>query len=240
MNTLHQSLRDLALANRILAREGVVDTFGHVSIRHPQRRERYIMSRSRAPELVTVDDLMEFELDGTPVDARGRTPYSERFIHGAIYEARADVTSVIHNHSHAVIPYGITPVRLRPVLHVAAAIGEEIPVWDIAKKFGDTNMLVVNMEQGRDLAATLGGNRVALMRGHGCAVAGRTLREAVFTAVYLQVNAELQTRALMLSEDVRYLSPGEAAKAKEMTSQPIGLERAWEYWSMRADRAGIE
>jgi HCOMODA/2-hydroxy-3-carboxy-muconic semialdehyde decarboxylase len=146
---------------------------------------------------------------------------------------------VIHNHSHAIIPYGITPVKLRPVLHVGAAIGEEIPVWDIARKFGDTNLLVVNMEQGRDLAATLANNRVALMRGHGCAVAGATLREAVFTAVYLQVNAELQTRALMLSDEVRYLSRGEVAKAKEMTSQPVGLERAWENWTLRADRTGL-
>jgi ribulose-5-phosphate 4-epimerase/fuculose-1-phosphate aldolase len=236
---LNNELRELALANRILAREGVVDTFGHVSIRHPQRPDRYLMSRSRAPEQVTVEDLMEFELDGTPVDARGRTPYSERAIHGAIYERRPDVTSVIHNHSHAIIPYGITPVKLRPVLHVGAAIGEEIPVWDIARRFGDTNFLVVNMDQGRDLAAALGNNRVALMRGHGCAVAGATLREAVFTAVYLQVNAELQTRALMLSDEVRYLSPGEVTKAKEMTSQPIGLERAWENWTLRADRTGL-
>jgi HCOMODA/2-hydroxy-3-carboxy-muconic semialdehyde decarboxylase len=237
---MNEALRDLAIANRILAHEGVVDAFGHVSIRHPERRERFFMSRSRAPELVTVDDLMEFELDGTPVDARGRTPYSERFIHGAIYEAREDVASVIHNHSHAVIPYGVTPVKLRPLLHVAASIGEEIPVWDIARKFGDTDMLVVNMEQGRDLAAALGQNRVALMRGHGCAVAGRTLREAVFSAVYLQVNATLQTQALLLSREVKFLSPGEAAKAKQMTSQAIGLDRAWEYWKMRADRSGID
>jgi len=233
-------LKDLALANRILAHEGVVDAFGHVSMRHPERPERFFMSRSRAPELVTVDDLMEFELDGTPVDPRGRTPYSERFIHGAIYEKRKDVQSVIHNHSHEIIPYGVTPVKLRPVLHVGAAIGEEVPVWDIRKKFGDTNMLVVNMEQGRDLAATLGMNRVALMRGHGCAVAGTTLREAVFTAVYLQVNAKLQTQALALSGEVQYLSPGELAKAKEMTSQAIGLDRAWEYWILRADRTGID
>jgi len=233
-------LQDLAVANRILAHEGVVDAFGHVSIRHPQRPDRFFMSRSRAPELVTVDDLMGFELDGTPVEARGRTPYSERFIHGAIYEARPDVACVIHNHSHAIIPYGVTPVKLRPLLHVAASIGEEIPVWDIARKFGDTDMLVVNMDQGRDLAATLGQNRVALMRGHGCAVAGRTLREAVFTAVYLQVNATLQTQALLLSDEVKFLSAGEAARAKEMTSQPIGLDRAWEYWKMRADRSGLE
>jgi HCOMODA/2-hydroxy-3-carboxy-muconic semialdehyde decarboxylase len=237
---MNEALRDLAIANRILAHEGVVDAFGHVSIRHPQRAERFFMARSRSPELVTVADLMEFELDGTAVDARGRTPYSERFIHGAIYEKRKDVQSVIHNHSHEIIPYGVTPVKLRPVLHVGAAIGEEVPVWDIRRKFGDTNMLVVNMEQGRDLATTLGANRVALMRGHGCAVAGKTLRETVFTAIYLQVNAKLQTQAMGLSEEVRYLSTGELARTKEMLSQQVGLDRAWEYWTMRADRTGIE
>lgn len=237
---MNDALRELALANRILARENVVDAFGHVSIRHPGRPDRFFMSRSRAPELVTVADLMEFELDGTPVDAKGRTPYSERFIHGAIFEKRTDVTSVIHNHSHEIIPYGITPVKLRPVLHVGAAIGEEVPVWDIRRKFGDTNLLVVNMDQGRDLAATLGANRVALMRGHGCAVAGRTLREAVFTAIYLQVNAKLQTQAMNLSAEVQYLSPGELVKTKEMLAQQVGLDRAWEYWTMRADRTGID
>ena len=237
---MKDALRELAVANRILARENVVDAFGHVSIRHPGRADRFFMARSRAPELVTVADLMEFELDGSPVDAKGRTPYSERFIHGAIFEKRTDVTSVIHNHSHEIIPYGITPVKLRPVLHVGAAIGEEVPVWDIRRKFGDTNLLVVNMDQGRDLAATLGANRVALMRGHGCAVAGRTLREAVFTAIYLQVNAKLQTQAMNLSNEVQYLSPGELAKTKEMLAQQVGLDRAWEYWTMRADRTGIE
>jgi len=233
-------LRDLAIANRILAHEGVVDAFGHVSIRHPERTDRFFLARSRSPELVTVGDLMEFELDGTPVDARGRAPYSERFIHGAIYETRQDVASVIHNHSHEIIPYGITPIKLRPVLHVGAAIGENVPVWDIRKKFGDTNMLVVNMDQGRDLAATLGANRVALMRGHGCAVAGKTLREAVFTAIYLQVNAKLQSAAMHLSAEVQYLSQGELKRGMEMLSQELGLQRAWEYWTMRADCAGIE
>ena len=237
---MKDDLRDLAIANRILAREGVVDAFGHVSLRHPGRPDRFFLARSRSPELVTPEDLMEFALDGTPVDARGRTPYSERFIHGAIYEKRPDVHSVIHNHSHEIIPYGITPVKLRPVLHVGGAIGEEVPVWDIRRKFGDTNMLVVNMDQGRDLAATLGRNRVALMRGHGCAVAGTTLREAVFTAVYLQVNAKLQTEAMALSDDVQYLSPGELVLTKEMLSQQIGLDRAWEYWTRRASLAGIE
>lgn len=237
---MKDELRDLAIANRILAREGVVDAFGHVSLRHPNRPDRFFLARSRSPELVTPEDLMEFALDGTPIDARGRTPYAERFIHGAIYEKRPDVDSVIHNHSHEIIPYGITPVKLRPVVHVGGAIGEEVPVWDIRRKFGDTNMLVVNMDQGRDLAATLGENRVALMRGHGCAVAGKTLREAVFTAVYLQVNAKLQTEAMRLCDEVQYLSAGELALTKEMLSQQLGLDRAWEYWTRRASLAGIE
>jgi HCOMODA/2-hydroxy-3-carboxy-muconic semialdehyde decarboxylase len=218
---MSEFLRDLAIANRVLAHEGVVDAFGHVSIRHPERSDRYFMARSRAPELVTVADLMEFELDGTPVDARGRTPYAERFIHGAIYEQRKDVHSVIHNHSHEIIPYGVTPIKLRPILHVGAAIGDEVPVWDIRKKFGDPN------------------RRGAVGR-QGCAVAGKTLREAVFTAIYLQVNAKLQTQAMNLSDQVQYLSTGELARTKEMLSQELGLQRAWEYWTMRANREGIE
>jgi len=232
-------ITELVIANRILAREDVVDAYGHVSVRHPENPERFFLSHSLAPAFVERSDILEFDLEGRPVGSDRRTPYLERFIHGAIYEARADVGAVVHNHSHAVIPYGVTPVKLRPVLHVGAAIGAEIPVWDIRRKFGDTSMLVVNIAQARDLAAALGANRVALMRGHGCAVAGATLREAVFTAVYLQVNAQLQTAAMGLSDQVEYLSAGELALAREMLSQPVGLDRAWEYWSARADRSGI-
>ena len=165
----------------------MVDAYGHVTVRHPDNPGRYLMSCSRAPELVTLDDIMEFTLDGEPVDDSGRVPYAERFIHGAIYEKRPDVNSVVHNHSHAVIPFGVTGVKLRPIVHVGASIGAEVPVWDIRDKFGETNLLVVNMEQGRDLADCLGGNRVALMRGHGCAVAGGSHQQSTMTSVYLQV-----------------------------------------------------
>ena len=142
-------LRRLVAANRILAHENVVDAFGHVSIRDPRNAERYVLARSRSPELVELDDLMEFELDGTPLDARGRTPYGERMIHGAVYEARPDVHAVVHNHSYAVLPFTIGERPLQPMIHMAAVIGAQVPVWDIRDDFGDTDMLVRRMEQGR-------------------------------------------------------------------------------------------
>ena len=152
MDNLHEIMRDLVFANRILAREGVVDAFGHVSVRHPQNPDRYIMACSRAPGLVVRDDLMEYTLDGDPFDQRDRLMYAERHIHGAIYESRPDVGAVIHNHSHAVIPFGVTGVKLQPVIHVASTMGGDIPVWDIRDNFGDTSLLVLDMTQGRDLA----------------------------------------------------------------------------------------
>jgi len=233
MSDLKSLLAELVTANRILAREGVVDTFGHISLRHPERSDRYFMSRSRAPELVTVEDLMEFELDGTPVDARGRTPYGERFIHSGLFEARPELQSVIHNHSQSVIPFSVTKVPLRPLSHIAAVMGNVAPVWDIRDKFGDTDLLVVNMEQGRDLARTVGKGAVALMRGHGCVVAGRSIRVAVFTAIYMQVNAKLQLDALRLGEP-RYLSPGEVERGGQRQLTPLALDRAWEHWCLRA------
>lgn len=199
-------LSDLVIANRILANEGVVDAFGHVSIRNPENPTRYFQSRSRAPELVTADDLMEFNLAGDALDLQGRTPYSERMIHGAIYEARPEINAVIHNHAYEVIPFGVTGVPLRPIMHACGVIGADIPTWDIRDKFGETNHLVVNMDQGRDLARCLGDRRVALMKRHGCVVAGRTLREAVATAIYLQVNARLLLQSLQLGKP-DYLTP---------------------------------
>ena len=153
------------------------------------------MSRARAPECIESDDLMEFTLEGVPDRAAGRKPYAERFIHGAIYEARPDVHAVVHNHSPSVIPFGITGTPLRPVMHMCASMGTQVPTWDSRTNFGDTNLLVTNMEMARDLAAALGDRPVALMRGHGCVVAGPSLRDVVFNAVYLELNAELQMKA---------------------------------------------
>jgi ribulose-5-phosphate 4-epimerase/fuculose-1-phosphate aldolase len=220
-------IRDLVMANRILANEGVVDAFGHVSIRSLDSPSHYFMSRSRAPELITADDLMEFTLDGEAIDLQERTPYSERMIHGAVYEARPEVNAVIHNHAYEVIPFGITGVPLRPVMHACGVIGSNIPTWDIRDRFGEGNHLVVNMDQGRDLARCLGDRRVALMKRHGCVVAGRNLREAVATAVYLQVNARLLLQSLSLGRP-DYLTPLEVEKCTALVTTPPGLDRAWE------------
>ena len=230
---LEWAIEDLVAANRILSAEGVVDAYGHVSARHPDNPARFLLSRARAPECIEAGDIMEFTLEGEAVDARGRKPYLERFIHGAIYEARPDVRSVVHNHSHNVIPFGITGAKLRPVMHTCAGIGHEVPIWDTQPKFGDTDMLVSNMVMGRDLARGLGANPTALMRGHGCVAVAPSIREAVSVAVYLNVNAELQMKATALGP-VTFLSRGEVDKVNGGPRPYVGVERAWEYWCLRA------
>lgn len=235
MSTYDECLRELVTANRILAHEGVVDAFGHVSVRHPDNADRYLQSCSRAPELIVTDDLMEFTLDGDAIDLQDRTPYGERMIHGAVFEARPEVNAVIHNHSYELIPFGITDTPLRPVMHTCSSIGVDIPVWDIRDKFGETDHLVINMELGRDLVACLGDRPVALMRRHGCVVAGKNLREAVAIAVYLQVNAMIQLQAMQLGK-FDHLTPLEAEKCNARQASPLGMNRAWEYWCVRAGR----
>ncbi len=234
MATLAQLIDDLVTANRILATQGIVDSFGHVSIRHPDNPKRYLLSRSRAPERVETGDIMEFTLEGDPVDAKGRKPYLERFIHGAAYEMRPDVMSVIHNHSPGVIPYGVTGRKMRPIMHMCATIGYEVPIWDQRTRFGDTDLLVTSMAMGRDLAKKLGKGRTALMRGHGAVVVGHELRATVYTAVYLELNAKLQMQAEAMGR-VKFLSKGETAKVAETTS-PANINRAWENWCRKADR----
>ena len=229
-------LRNLVIANRILAHEGVVDAYGHISVRHPERSDRFFLSASRSPELVTLDDIIEYDLDCNPVDLRDRVQYTERPIHGGIYRSRPDVISVVHNHAYEVIPFTITQgVRLRPVLHLAAGLGTEVPVWDIRDRFGDTNLLVTTAAQGADLAQGLGANRVVLMRGHGAAVAGASIQDAVHTSVYLKVNALLQAEAMRMGGDLVYLSDGEIAEMRKSTA---GHARAWEYWTRRAGVTG--
>jgi ribulose-5-phosphate 4-epimerase/fuculose-1-phosphate aldolase len=233
MFKLTELKRDIVIANRILAHEGVVDAFGHVSVRNPGKPGQYFLSRSRSPELVTMDDIMEFKLTGETVVKDDRKPYAERFIHGAIYEARPDVNAVIHNHAHEIIPFAVTKTPLRPLMHTTGVIGAHVPVWDIAEQFGDTNLLVVNMEQGRDLARALGDARVVLMRGHGCTVTGKSVREVTLAAIYTQVNAKLQLQAMPLGE-VTYLSPGEIERTPEALVGPLAMERAWDHYATRA------
>lgn len=228
--------RRLVAANRILANESVVDAFGHISVRDPRNPERFVMSRSRSPALVEHADLMEFDLAGTAIDSRGRTAYGERMIHAAIYQARPEVNSVVHHHAYAVLPFTITDVPLRPVVHAAAVIGAHIPVWDIHNDYGDTDMLVRTIEQGSSLAATLADNTCVLMRGHGAVVVGTGIERAVLTAVYLQVNANvlLQAGALGMPQG---LSDAEIRLATESQFSALALPRAWEYF---CQRAGVE
>ena len=229
-------IEDLVAAYRILAQHEVLDGFGHVSSRHNRSADRFIMSRSLAPELVTPFDLIEFDLDGNAVDARGRAPYSERFIHAEIYRARADVKVVVHAHTPSLIPYGVTGLPLRPVFHMASFIGDGVPVFDIRKTFGMTDMLVSDTAKGRALARTLGGKTCALMRGHGVVVVGPSIPIAVGRSIYLDVNARIQTQAMALGGGkVTYLDPQESQKIMD-AGENRGYERAWELWKSKASR----
>ena len=236
---IESALDDLVIANRILANEDVVDAYGHVSVRHPRDPQRFFLARSLSPDRVERGDIMEFDLEGNAAGGDARQPYLERFIHAAAYEARADVQAVVHAHAEEVLPFGITAAPLRPVIHSGSFMGEHVPVWDIRDRFGDTNLLVTNMPQGRDLARTLGANNVALMRGHGFVAAARSLIEVVRMSVYVPRNARVLLAGLRLG-DVKPLSPGEIA-ARNAGYKPYSPEtwRAWEYWATRAGCAHL-
>ncbi len=233
MNETDRLINDLVIANRILANENVCDAYGHVSIRNPHNPNTFFMARSLAPELVTPEDIVELDLEGNPVSDESRHLYLERFIHGGIFESRQDVMSVVHAHAEDILPFGIADgTPLRPVIHSGSFIGANVPVWDIADRFGDTNLLVANVEQGRDLAKTLADNNVALMRGHGFTAAARSLIEVVRMSVYLPRNARALSAALRLGGEIKPLSQGEI-DARNRGYKPYSPEtwRAWEYWA---------
>jgi ribulose-5-phosphate 4-epimerase/fuculose-1-phosphate aldolase len=224
-------IEDIMVGSRILADFGVLDGFGHVSARHPTNPNHFLMSRSLAPALVTADDIMEFDLDGNAVDARGRQLFLERFIHSEIYKARPDVMSVVHSHSPGVIPFSVSQVPLLPMYHNPSFLAAGVPVWDIRKDFGETDMLVRDPALGKSLAQTLGDKPVVLMRGHGDVAVGPSVKMAVFRAYYTDVNAKLQSQALALGGDINYLTPGEGAKADQVNF--VVIDRIWNLWKMR-------
>ena len=219
---------DLVAANRILADQGVLDAFGHVSIRHPDNPNRFLMSRSLAPALVKAEDIMEFDLDGNPTDQRGRAVFLERFIHAEVYKARPDVNAVVHSHSPGVIPFGASQVPLRAMYHISAFLAQGVPVYDIRKVAGMTDMLVSSPNLGKALAEVLGDKAVVLMRGHGDVVVGPALPLTVFRAVYTEVNARLQSQAIALGGPITFLEVEEGEKANKVLDQ-IHL-RAWDLW----------
>jgi ribulose-5-phosphate 4-epimerase/fuculose-1-phosphate aldolase len=224
-------LEDVVVGSRILADFGVLDGFGHVSARHPANPNHFLMSRSLAPALVTADDIMEFDLDGNAVDARGRSVFLERFIHGEIYKARPDVMSVVHTHSPGVIPFSVTKVPLRAMYHNPSFLAAGVPVWDIRSEFGDTNMLVGDAAKGKSLAQALGDKPVILMRGHGDVTVGPSVKMAVFRAYYTDVNARLQSQAIALGGEINYLTQLEGEKADKTNFAVI--DRIWNLWKMR-------
>ncbi len=237
-DTLAESLRELALANRMVANEGVLDAFGHVSMRHPGNPNRYFLSRSRAPELVAPEDLIEYDLDSRPIAEPGVTQYSERVIHGEIYKARSDVMSVCHHHSPAFMPLIATGTDYVPVFHLGAVGGIKPPYWDQHDEFGDTNMLVVKPEEGASLARALGRHWMVLMNRHGVTVAGTSVRDCVFRSIYAARNAEYLVQAMAIGSTIAALSPGETERAGNITGTTTGLTRSWEYWAMRVAKAG--
>ena len=226
-------IEDLVAANRILVDQGVLDGYGHVSVRHDRSPDRYLMARSIAPELVTAADIMEYDLDSAPLDARGRATYLERFIHGEIYRLRSDVRAVVHSHSPSVIPFGVTGAALRPLYHMSAFLAGGVPVYDIRQASGAmTDMLVRNAVLGQSLARVLGPAPVVLMRGHGAVVVGSNLPAVVFRSVYTEVNARLQAQAMALGGPVVYLDPEEAKRAEASIAGTI--PRPWELWKKKA------
>jgi ribulose-5-phosphate 4-epimerase/fuculose-1-phosphate aldolase len=228
MTTLDQLVQDLVVANRVLARQGVLDGFGHVSARHPTEPGRYLISRSLAPELVTVEDIMAFDLDSKAVGGDSRQPYLERFIHGEVYRARPDVLAIVHSHAPPVIPFAASSVGLRPIYHMSSFLVRGAPVFDIRKRFGSTDMLVRDNDQGRALAESLGKSDVALMRGHGFVAAAPSLPHVVYRALYTMLNATLQQQAIALGGAVTYLEADEAEKS-DLTNQ-AAIARPWALW----------
>jgi HCOMODA/2-hydroxy-3-carboxy-muconic semialdehyde decarboxylase len=234
--SLDDALSELVLANHILANEGVLDGFGHVSIRAPDDPSNYFVSRARAPELVERDDLIRFTLDSKPVGSPKGDFYSERVIHGEIYKARPDVMSICHNHAEAVMPFCISEMPLQAVFHLGgAAIGENVPLWDSRDEFGDTNLLVAKPEEGQSLARALGQEFIVLMRRHGATVAGSTVREVAFRCIYMAANAKMQMGAAQLGP-YQTLSPAEIRMTVEFNIRPYSINRAWERWVRRAAR----
>ena len=231
-------IEDLVAANRILSNEGVVDGFGHVSVRHDTAAGVFLLARSMAPGLVTAADIMHYDLEGNPLGDDRRLPYVERFIHSEIYKTLPQVVAVVHSHSPAVIPFGVTDAKLRPIYHMSSFLGRDVPIFEIRDTAGDaTDMLIRSPQLGAALARSLGDAAVALMRGHGNVVVGRSLPEVVFRAIYTEMNARLQADALRLGNGrVTYLSEGEAA-ASLATNAGV-LTRAWALWKAAATTKG--
>lgn len=224
-------LEDLAAASRILVDQGVFDAAGHVSMRHPSIPERFLMSRSLAPEMVTADDIMQFDLDCNAIDAQGRRGFIERYLHGGIYRARADVMAIAHSHSAPVIAFGLTDKPMRAMYHNAAFLAAGVPVFDIREKFGTTDIVIDNAAKGAALAQTLGDKSVVLLRAHGMVAVGPGLPVAVFRAIFTVISATIQHQAQALGGEIAALDEEEGRIADIVNVETVG--RSWDLWKRR-------
>jgi ribulose-5-phosphate 4-epimerase/fuculose-1-phosphate aldolase len=229
-------IEDLVAANRILSDQGVVDGFGHVSVRHPEDAARFLLARSMAPGLVSADDIMELDFEGNAFDPRGRMLYVERFIHSEIYKTHTEIKAIVHSHSPSIIPFGVTTVPLRPIYHMSSFLGAGVPVFEIREPGGSaTDMLIRSPELGAALARKIGACTVVLLRGHGNVVVGASIQQVVFRAIYTEINAKLQAEALRLGGGtVNFLNAEEAANATATNNAVLG--RPWELWKRQALR----
>jgi len=234
--SLAEAREAIARANRLIANEGVLDAFGHVTMRHPTDPNRFLMSRSMGPELVQPEDIQEFTLDSVIIKPIKERLYSERVIHGEIYKARPDVTAVCHHHAPSILPFCVTNVKMMPLNHLGATMGAEVPIWDSRDEFGNTNLLVVKPEEGASLARALGPNWTVLMRRHGATVAGRTLEELAFRTIYTARNAATQLQAEALDAEIEPLNAEEIELGGNANLQPGPVARAWQYWCVRLDK----
>lgn len=223
---------ELVLADHILAEIGVLDAYGHVSVRDARNPGRYLMSRAIPPATVTAADILVYDLDSNPLNGKPQDSFLERFIHGEIYKSRPDVMAVIHSHAPEVIPFSVTAIPLRPMIHVAGFLPQQVKVFDNRPLFGQTDLLIRTPRIGQALAHTLGADPVILLRGHGAVVVGPSLHVTVGRAYYMTVDARTEQQAIALGgKDVTYLSPEEAEKA---TAQD-GYERAWTLWKSKLE-----
>ncbi len=225
------TLEDLAAASRILADQGVFDAAGHVSMRHPGHSERFLMSRSLAPQMITADDIMEFDIDSNAIDARGRNGFIERYLHGEIFRARPDVMAIAHSHSPSTIAFGLSNVPMLAMYHNAAFLAAGVPVFDIRERFGATDIVISSAEKGAALAKVLADKPVALLRAHGMVATGPSLPVAVFRAIFTVTSAAIQHQALALGGPVAALDAEEGRLADVVNVQTVG--RAWDLWKKR-------
>jgi len=223
-------ITDLVAGNHILTQEGILDGYGHISVRHPRNPERFLLARSVAPELVTAADIIEYGLDGEPIDAKGRASYKERYIHSEIYRSRTDVNAVVHCHTPSLIPFADSSVPLRPMYHQSAFLAAGVPVFEIRQTAGMTNMLIETVALGRALAKVLADKPALLMRGHGAVVVADTIPNVVGRSIYLDLNARIQAQAIALGGKITYIDPEEARKYAASDN----YSRAWELWKRKA------